>query len=287
MLSELEQLIQFFRYQSKIHICVHDISGILSFDSMRLNVCSKIHSTAYCDAAKSSRRGYELCVRCKARANRKAVEGGVPFYGICPYGMVEVVYPVFLDGAVACIIYIGHILPSEEEYLSRVRFACKLTGVSLQEMKEQAAFCENDCNVEHYMKMAEILSREIRRLWRAQGKAKSLRCNSVVSNVEEYLAYHYAQDITLKNVAELYFMNEKYLGRLFLRETGKTFRQYLNDVRLEHAVRLLEETRLSVLQISLECGYSNVTYFNRVFKTKFGSAPSAQRRAARGRFRER
>lgn len=279
MVSELEQLIQFFSYQSKVHICVHDISGILAFDNMRLSVRSKIHSTAYCDVAKSSRRGYELCVRCKACANRKAAVGREPFYGICPYGMVEVVYPVILDGAVACIIYIGHILPEKEEYLVRVSRACKLTGISLQKMKEQAAFCEIDCNVGHYMKMAEILSREIRRLWRAQGKEKSLRCDSVVSNAEEYLAYHYAQDISLKHIAELYFMNEKYLGRLFLRETGKTFRQYLNDVRLEHAVQLLEGTRMSVLQISLECGYSNVTYFNRVFKEKFGRTPTIYRKA--------
>lgn len=283
-MSELEQLIQFFSYQSKVHICVHDISGILAFDSMRLSVRNKIHSTAYCDAAKSSRRGYELCVRCKACANRKAVMGREPFYGICPYGMIEVVYPVVLDGAVACIIYIGHILPDKEEYLSSVNRACNLTGVPLQKMEEQAAFCETDCNVEYYMKMAEILSREIRRLWRAQGKEKTLRGDSVVSNVEEYLAYHYAQDISLKHIAELYFMNEKYLGRLFLRETGKTFRQYLNDIRLEYAVRLLKETCMSVLQISLECGYSNVTYFNRVFKDKFGSSPSAYRKEVSTKF---
>lgn len=278
-MSELKRLIQFFSYQSKIHICIHDISGVLFFDSMRVDIRNKIHSTEYCDAAKGTRRGYELCIRCKACANRKAVAQRKPFYGICPYGMVEVVYPVILDGVVACIVYIGHILPDKEEYFPRVNRACKLTGVSLREMMEQAAFCEADYNVEHYMQMAEILSREIQRLWRAQGREKSLRCGGIVGNVEEYLAYHYAQDISLKHMAELYFMNEKYLGRLFLKETGKTFRQYLNDVRLEHAVQLLEKTHLSVLHISLECGYSNVTYFNRVFKEKFGSTPTIYRKA--------
>lgn len=280
-MSELEQLIQFFSYRSKIHISVHDISGISASENMRLDISRKIHSTAFCDTAKSSRKGYELCMRCKARANRKAVTGRKPFYGICPYGLLEVVYPVIIDVVVVCIIYIGHILPKKEEYAARMKRTCGLTGVPLREMEAQAAFCETDCDVAHYMQMAQILDREICRLRRKTGSEKMLRGGSVVGNVEEYIAYHYAQNITLKRLAELYFMNEKYLGRLFLKETGKTFRQYLNDIRLQQAAKLLQGTRLTVLQIALECGYSNVTYFNRVFCAAFGSSPTAYRKAHR------
>lgn len=67
--------------------------------------------------------------------------------------------------------------------------------------------------------------------------------------------------------------NAEYLSRLFKDETGIKFVVYLNNLRLKHALRLLETTNLKVYEIAEQVGYSNLSYFSTVFKKNFGQNP--------------
>ncbi len=73
--------------------------------------------------------------------------------------------------------------------------------------------------------------------------------------------------------------NENYLKKLFKKEVGVSPQQYLINVRLSHAVKLLsehnQEEPLSVSHISYACGYDDPLYFSRSFKTRYGSSPKA------------
>lgn len=275
-MSELAELIEFLCSKTKARICVHDFSGLLSRESMHLEFRQKIHSAAYCDMAKSTARGYQLCIRCKELANQKAVTEKRPFWGICPNGLLEVVNPIVIDGAVEGIIYIGNILPKRKQYWSAVTRACRITGVSENELEKLTDLCESDADIGYYMRMSELLKQAICHM-KKERSGPQQRHRSIIGDIEEYIAFHYAQNITLKEMARLYFMNEKYLGRLFAAETGQSFHQYLNRVRLERAAALLVSTSMSVLNIALECGYANVTYFNRVFRKKFCISPTEYR----------
>ena len=95
-----------------------------------------------------------------------------------------------------------------------------------------------------------------------------------VHEVREYLLANYTRNITLKQLARLYFANEKYLGRLFRRETGLTVKQFINARRLEKAENELISTKKTVLDIALDSGFSNVAYFNRLFFKKHSMPPS-------------
>ena len=88
----------------------------------------------------------------------------------------------------------------------------------------------------------------------------------------------YDKNISLKQLAGMYFVNEKYLGRVFKAETGCTLHQYLNNIRIKRAVAELSGTDKSILDISLDCGFGNVTYFNRRFMREFGMTPTQYRR---------
>lgn len=275
-MSELAELVAFLSNKTKAHICIHDISCLLSQESLQLDFRQKIHSTAYCDAAKSTPRGYRLCIRCKELANRKSVVLKKPFWGICPYGILEIVNPVVIDGAVACIIYIGNILPNQQQHRTTAERACRLTGVPQTKLENLLHLCEPDPDIDYYIQMSELLKNAIC-LMRKERNTPQQRHRSLIGNVEEYILFHYAQNITLKDLAKLYFINEKYLGRLFHANTGRSFHQYLNQIRLEHAVSLLENTTMSILNIALECGYSNITYFNRIFYKNFHLSPSQYR----------
>ena len=87
----------------------------------------------------------------------------------------------------------------------------------------------------------------------------------------------YHNDITLKQLARLIYINSKYLGRLFHQQTGVTFHAYLNELRLQHALNLLVETDRKMIEIAGQVGFETVTYFNRRFRQKYGCTPTEYR----------
>jgi AraC-like DNA-binding protein len=88
-------------------------------------------------------------------------------------------------------------------------------------------------------------------------------------------------DLTLVDVARMVHMSRATFCRHFRRLTGKTFIEFLIDVRLNHAQRLLVEGALNVGQVAMEAGFSNLSHFNRVFRKQLGQTPTAYARMNR------
>ena len=85
---------------------------------------------------------------------------------------------------------------------------------------------------------------------------------------------HYAENLKLETLAELSNYNSGYLGKMFKNFTGEHFNTYLDQVRLRHAVELLQQG-LKVHQVSELVGYANVDYFHAKFKKYKGLSPSS------------
>jgi len=107
-------------------------------------------------------------------------------------------------------------------------------------------------------------------------KKSELRINKVCLFIQN----NFYTKITLKQVAELVYMTESNFCKFFKKATGKTYSDYLNEIRINEVCRLLTQTENSVSQISFECGFESLSYFNRVFFNKKGITPSAYRKAA-------
>lgn len=102
-----------------------------------------------------------------------------------------------------------------------------------------------------------------------------------VQQALRYIEEHYASEISLDTVAGQIGISPFYLSRLFKSEQGETFVECLTRVRMAAAVRLAKETRLSIREIAERTGYSNPTYFCRVFKKHTGSTIGDLREQAR------
>ena len=100
-----------------------------------------------------------------------------------------------------------------------------------------------------------------------------------ISEIKLYTDTHFRQKITLKELAKLYFLNEKYAGRLFLKQTGHTFHTYLTNLRLNAAENLITTTNRTIIDIALDCGFNSISYFNRSFLQKYGKTPTEYRKA--------
>lgn len=92
-----------------------------------------------------------------------------------------------------------------------------------------------------------------------------------------YMEKHYSEPVSLRDLAEAVSCNHQYLCRFFREITGTTPIQYLISIRLSHACTLLRETTKSILEISLDCGFENTSYFIRKFRQQNGCTPREYR----------
>lgn len=107
----------------------------------------------------------------------------------------------------------------------------------------------------------------------------NVRMQKLREDVEEYLAANYSDSaLSQITVADHFGISTYSLSRLFSNVIGISFAQYISSLRLEEAKRLLEETELSIADISREIGMSNPNYLSRVFKQNFGVTPVQYRK---------
>ena len=89
-----------------------------------------------------------------------------------------------------------------------------------------------------------------------------------------YILDNYADEgLDLAEVASIAGLNESYFSSKFKKEFGKSFVEYLKDVRINHAKKLMENTNLKIYEISQAVGYRNVEHFTRIFKAHVGVTP--------------
>ena len=94
-----------------------------------------------------------------------------------------------------------------------------------------------------------------------------------LSKAIHYINLNYTQKISLKNVAEIVGLHPSAFCRFFKEKTGKSFSNYVNDMRIGYACKLLIEGSMTVSQICFESGFNNISNFNRTFKRKTGMSP--------------
>ena len=102
--------------------------------------------------------------------------------------------------------------------------------------------------------------------------------NPIIKKVCNYVEENLADDISLETAADFAGVSSFYLSKLFKEEKGETFINYISDKRLEKSRQLLEQTELSIKEITAKVGYNDQNYFSRIFKTKYGLSPKEYRK---------
>ncbi len=99
-----------------------------------------------------------------------------------------------------------------------------------------------------------------------------------INIVFQYVQQQFKNGISLREAASLIHLSQSAFCKFFKRISGKTFSDYVNDIRIAHACQLLIESDMLIEQIAYESGFDSLTYFNRIFLKKKETKPGSFRK---------
>jgi YesN/AraC family two-component response regulator len=100
----------------------------------------------------------------------------------------------------------------------------------------------------------------------------------VIKKAINYINSHFSENITLGAVADEVYLSHAYFSRLFKSETGMTFSEYVNYVRVEESKKYLLDLEYNISEVATTVGFSDQSYYTKVFKKREGISPGQYRR---------
>lgn len=108
------------------------------------------------------------------------------------------------------------------------------------------------------------------------GKSKD---KVLIEEVKDYIREHYAEDLSIKELADVACVSQNYFSAMFKKETGQNYKAYLTSIRMEEALKLLQETDYKTYEIGEKVGYNNVRRFVDAFKQIYSVSPMEYKKA--------
>ena len=108
--------------------------------------------------------------------------------------------------------------------------------------------------------------------------ASVLNEENTVSSVKRYIKEHLAEDLSREALADTVYLTSDYLSHLFKKETGYSLTNYIIHERIETAKLLLVQKNMSIREVAAACGFDNVSYFSKQFRSITGVTPREYRK---------
>lgn len=160
----------------------------------------------------------------------------------------------------------------------------QIVGQTLNEVSEimlQLPYLGNFDRMLHFFRMMNIIGKSnsnIRLASEEYMKKRFQTGNKRIATIHEYLMKNYHNEVNLKELAALVNLAEGSLCRFFREHMGKTVFEYLSQIKIELACKLLMDNDLNILEISFDSGFNNLSHFNKQFKKNMGMPPSEYRK---------
>lgn len=199
-------------------------------------------------------------------------------YKLLRYGEVEEIH-AFWDAcvkneaeAMKSYLYQGYLYTEMFFIFSKI---CNEMELSLSDVYEEEFDIEKIIiqhkDVKEFLSIAYAISDAIVK----KRKKPGTRCGSTVERAKKYIQEHYMEDdLSLNTVAGFVNITPSYFSGMFKEKTGQNFSEYLSEVRINEAKRLLKTTDLHASEIAYQVGFHNANYFSVIFKKLTGKVPS-------------
>ncbi|MBQ7875624.1 MAG: helix-turn-helix domain-containing protein [Oscillospiraceae bacterium] len=104
------------------------------------------------------------------------------------------------------------------------------------------------------------------------------KSDNQIDIIIDYIHKHYNEQISLDTISEALHLSSSYISRLFKEQLNIGYKDYLNKIRLNHAVYMLTNSSKNIVDIANECGFPNNKSFIEIFKQEYGKTPSQYRK---------
>ncbi len=164
----------------------------------------------------------------------------------------------------------------------------QIVGQTLNEVSEimlQLPYLKGFERMLYFFRMMDIIGKSETNIQLASREYISKRFstgNKRLAAIHEYLMKNYREEIDLKQLAALVNMAEGSLCRFFKMNMGMTVFEYLNQIKIEFACKLLMDNNLGILEVCLDSGFNNLSHFNKQFRRITGVTPSEYRKRFNG-----
>jgi AraC-like DNA-binding protein/ligand-binding sensor protein len=259
----------------------------LPLELVRINICSDAHravsnyANPFCTILG---RASEICAACLKVHQRLTGPDILDTQTVeCFAGLTYSSVPVKLHERVIGFLQTGQVLLRNP---SARRFRKVVTQLTSWGMKvdlarlEDAYFRSRVVSADQYhaiVRLLEIFAEHLSFIANQIALHRSNEGSAIVRRAKDYIADHKSETIKLQQIAHALNVSTFHFCRKFKMETGVTFVDYLNRIRIERAKMLLHSSNLSVTEIAYEVGFQSLTHFNRTFRKLVCSSPTKYR----------
>jgi AraC-like DNA-binding protein len=236
---------------------------------------------AFCKIITSNSLQLSYCMNEPGEMGKKAalLSPKKPIVYTCHAGLIDVVMPVFVQNTHVANLVTGQFRNSNEP-TSNFKKILKEFPKELKGKLKELYSSTKILSKEEIYKITNILSfmsSYITKYWESYLYDKKIKKEEkdVINKIRDYILNNYKkQDLTLKKIANEVGLNPIYLSNLFKKRIGVNITDYITNVRIRFAKRLLGNTDHSIKTICFSCGFRTFRHFCRVFKNKEKITPS-------------
>ena len=227
--------------------------------------------TAFCAYVHSLPGEFEKCKECDQCGSKTALQNKSAYAYRCRFGLTEVASPLYSFGILTGFLMMGQVTVGSRSHNNAIRTILPKEDFREKLLASVPAMPED--MLPAYVRILTICA-EYLTLSNALGAAHQ----DLGFMTKSYIKQNFKKKITLGDICKHLACSKSTLVNTFRRTYGTTVSAYLTEVRLKEAEKLLCHREHSLSQIAMLCGFSDQSYFSKVFAAKMGCAPGDYRR---------
>ena len=267
ILSVLKELYNISGFRVSLHTT--SFEEIAAFPEKKLAFCESIQTL---DA-----RELDKCKSCDKSVCEKALKTGETQVYKCHNGLIEAISPLYNFGILTGFLIMGQVRLTEDT-TAPITEALAKVGI---EGKEAERICSAiptiDANLlQSYVNILTICARYL-----TLSHSVTSTKQTVGRLTMQYINENYNEKIGIKDICNAIGYSKSTVLVAFKKEFGTTVNTYLTNVRLEKSKKMLMDNSITINEVALACGFSDQSYFSKVFSVNYGISPTDYRKDSR------
>ncbi len=254
-------------------------------------ISERFNFSEFCQKIRQNPDLYSQCMHCDKQGGLKASVNNKPCVYQCHMGLTDFSIPLVVEGSLVGFVLCGQVRLAEQEDNITADMSYKQRT---WEKDEDLKHCFEDIPVVDYQKVlasAELLQLIVDNCIRKHinlvmiddtrvSEQQKLTINShdhKIKKAVRFIEHHFSDNIKLEDVASHVFLSPYYFSKFFKKNLGVGYNVYLNNCRVKHAKKMLESSDIPIATIAKNLGFSQTSYFCKVFKKNCSMSPQEYR----------